>query len=144
MDFPRDFTHSTRSAQAHHAKMVHKFHKIMLSQAIIVAVRFKICSKIIQNFSPGETTVHRKRRGLKVSVLNFRIECSGLSTGGGHCLLFWVGGGGRHLTIKVPLSMQLYKKVLGNLMFGGTCYGLASHAEGTRITLSRLILRKPG
>ena len=58
------------------------------------------------------------------------------SPGRGHCVVF--------LGKTVPLSTQVYKWVPANLMLGQPCDGLASHPGGSRNTLSRFMLRKPG
>ena len=50
-------------------------------------------------------------------------------------LCYWA----RHFTLTVPLSTQVYKWVLANLMLGETCDGLASHPGGSRNTPSRFM-----
>ena len=48
---------------------------------------------------------------------------------------------GRHFTLTVPLSTQVYKWVSVNLMLA--CDGLASHPGGSRNTPSSFMLQKP-
>ena len=51
----------------------------------------------------------------------------------------------RTLTFTMHLSTQVYKWVPANVILGGgPCDGLASHPEGSRNTVSRFMLRKPG
>ena len=56
--------------------------------------------------------------GLMVSALDSGASGPGSSPGRGHCdivLCSWA----RHLTLTVPLSTQVYKWILANLMLGG-------------------------
>ena len=61
-----------------------------------------------------------------------------------HCVAFL----GKHFTLTVPLSTQVYKWVPANLILGGggykPCNGLASHPGGRRNTCSRFMLQKLG
>ena len=52
-----------------------------------------------------------------VSALDSGVSGTGSSPGRGHCVVFlnWA----RHFTLTVPLSTQVYKRVLANLMLGG-------------------------
>ena len=50
-----------------------------------------------------------------VSVLNSGVSNLGSNPGGGHFVVFWA----RHFTLTVPLSTQVYKWVLANLMLEG-------------------------
>ena len=49
----------------------------------------------------------------------------------------------RHLTLTVPLSTQVYKWVLANLMLGVTLRWTSIPSRGSRNTLSRFMPRKP-
>ena len=51
-----------------------------------------------------------------VSALDFGASGPGSSPGRGHCVVFLA----RHFTLTVPLSTQVYKWVLVNLMLGVT------------------------
>ena len=55
-----------------------------------------------------------KRGGLMVSALDSRSSGLGLSSGQGIVLCSWA----RHFTLIVPLSIQVYKLLLVNLMLG--------------------------
>ena len=51
----------------------------------------------------------------------------------------------RHFTLTVPLTTQVYKWVLANLMLGVTLrWTSIGHPGGSRNTPSRLLLWKPG
>ena len=50
----------------------------------------------------------------------------------------------RNFTLTVPLSTQVYKWVLANLMLGVTLQWTSIPSRGSRNTLSRSMLRKPG
>ena len=69
-----------------------------------------------------------------VSALDSGSNGPGSSPGRGTVLCTWA----RHFTPIVPLSTQVYKWVPANLLL------LASHPGGSRNTLSRFMLRKPG
>ena len=55
------------------------------------------------------------RSGLMVSALDSGASASGSSPGRGHCVVFL----GKTLTLKVPLSTQVYKWVPANLTLEG-------------------------
>ena len=69
---------------------------------------------------------------VKMVQYNSKIgRCGGLVSGssalaGDIALCSWA----RHFTLTLPLSTQVYKWVLVNLMLGMTCNGLASHPWG--------------
>ena len=65
-----------------------------------------------------------------VRTLNSRSSGLGLSPGWGHCLVFLA----RHITLTVPLSTQVYKWVLWNLMLGWT--SIPSREGGVEILLA--------
>ena len=79
-----------------------------------------------------------RRGGLMVSALDSGASGLGSSPGRGHCAVFL----GRHLTLTVPLSTQVYKWVSancwGNLTNCGgvTCDELASRPGEVEILLS--------
>ena len=64
----------------------------------------------------------------------------GSSPGRGNCVVFL----GRHFTLTLPLSTQVYKWVPANLMLGQPCDGLASYQGGSRNTPSHFMLQKSG
>ena len=57
-----------------------------------------------------------RRGGLMVSALDSGASAPGSSPGRGHCVVFL----GKHFTLTVPLSTQVYKWVPANLMLGVT------------------------
>ena len=75
-----------------------------------------------------------------VSALGARLNGLGLSPGRGTASCSW----SRQFTLIVPLSTQVYKWVLANLLLGKPFDGLASHPGGSRNTPSPLMLWKPG
>ncbi len=95
------------------------------------------------NFSSSFMTcfsMFGRRGGLMVSALDSELNDPGSSPGQGATLCSWA----RHFTLTVPLSTQVYKWVLANLLLEGyPCDGLASHLGGNSNTLSCLMLRKP-
>ena len=50
----------------------------------------------------------------------------------------------RHITLTVPLSTQVYKWGPANLMLGVTLRWTSIPSRGSRNTLSRFMLQKPG
>ena len=63
-----------------------------------------------------EIVLQYLRGSLMVSALDSGSSGPDSSLGRGHCDVFWA----RHLTLTVPLSTQVYKWVLANLMLGAT------------------------
>ena len=68
-----------------------------------------------------------------VSVLDSGLRGPGSSTGWGSVLYSWA----RHFTLIVPLSTQVYKWVLGNLLLGVTLRWTSIPFRGSRNTPSR-------
>ena len=75
-----------------------------------------------------------------VSAIDSRSGGPGLSTGGGTALYSWA----RYFTLIVPLSTQVYKWVLANLLLGVTLRWTSIPSRGSRNTPSCLMVRKPG
>ena len=75
-----------------------------------------------------------------VSVLDSGASDLGLSPGGHIGLCSWA----RHFTLTVPLSTQVYKWVLANLMLGSTLRWTSIPSRGSRNTPSRFMLQKSG
>ena len=75
-----------------------------------------------------------------VSALDSESSGLGSSTDQGTELCFWA----RHLTLIVPLFIQMFIWVPVNLLLGSPCNGQASNSGGSRTTSSRFMLRKPG
>ena len=74
------------------------------------------------------TFISGRRGGLMVSALDSGASGPSSSPGRGHCVLCsWA----RHFTLTVPLSTQVYKWVLANLMLGVTlvCTSIPSRGE---------------
>ena len=67
-----------------------------------------------------------------VSALDSGSGGAGSSTGLGTALCSWA----RHVTLILPLSSQVYKRVPANLLLGVTCDGLASLPGESMNTLS--------
>ena len=78
-----------------------------------------------------------------VSALDSESNGLGLSPGWGTVLCSWA----RHFTPIVPLSTQVYKWVLANLLLGVTLQSTSIPSRGgggVEIILSRFMLEKPG
>jgi len=66
-----------------------------------------------------------------VSALDPRVSGLGLSPGWGIVLCSWA----RHSTLSVPLSTQVYKRVLANLMLGVALLWTRIPSRGVEILL---------
>ena len=72
---------------------------------------------------------HRRRSGLMISALDSVLNGLGSSPGRGTALCSWA----RHLTLIVPLSTQVYKWVLANLLLGVTLRWTSISSRGVEI-----------
>ena len=103
-----------------------------------------------------------------VGMVDFRLSSPGLSLSEGQCVggtvaswlacltperALWVQAlagdivlcsWARHFTLTVPLSTQVYKWLLANLMLGVTLRWTSIPSRGSRITPSHFMLQKPG
>ena len=75
-----------------------------------------------------------------VSVLDSGLIGPGLSPGWGTAWCSWA----RHFTLIVPLSTQVYKWVLANLLLGVTLRWTSISSMGSRNNPSCFMLWKPG
>ena len=75
-----------------------------------------------------------------VSALDSGSNGPGSSPGRGTTLYSWA----KHFTPIVPLSTQVYKWVLANLLLGVTLRWTSIPPGGSKNTPSRFMLRKPG
>ena len=81
-----------------------------------------------------------------VSSLDSGASAPGSSPGRGHCVVFL----GKHFTLTVPLSTQVYKWVPANCwgkpdnLRGSDLQWTSIPSRGSRNTSSRFMLQKPG